>query len=88
MFVHVRLHHDNAPIHTSKLPYPQYYPDLANCDLFLFPKFKKCLYLVVVPMGTGLSHQSVPQRTSFGGINLCVIFFTNEINNYFKFHHQ
>ena len=70
MFVHVRLHHDNAPIHTSKLSYPQYYPDLANCDLFPFPKFKKCLYLVVVPMGTGLSHHI----GLVCGINFCFYF--------------
>jgi len=48
----VLFHHDNAPAHTSVLakaklvelgyellPHPPYYPDLALCDLFLFPNF-------------------------------------------------
>ncbi|UYV65463.1 hypothetical protein LAZ67_3004436 [Cordylochernes scorpioides] len=48
------LHHDNAPAHTSLLvrdflaknntlmmPQPQYFPDLAPCDFFLFPKLKR-----------------------------------------------
>ncbi|UYV68154.1 hypothetical protein LAZ67_5003213 [Cordylochernes scorpioides] len=48
------LHHDNAPAHTSLLvrdflaknntlmnTQPPYSPDLAPCDLFLFPKLKK-----------------------------------------------
>ncbi|UYV65278.1 hypothetical protein LAZ67_3003783 [Cordylochernes scorpioides] len=48
------LHHDNAPAHTSLLvrdflaknntlmmPQPPYSPDLAPCDLFLFPKLKR-----------------------------------------------
>ncbi|UYV76619.1 hypothetical protein LAZ67_14001482 [Cordylochernes scorpioides] len=48
------LHHDNAPAHTSLLvsdflaknntlmmPQPPYYPDLAPCDFFLFPKLKR-----------------------------------------------
>jgi len=47
------LQHDNAPYHTSVLthhflaknkiaviPHPQYSPDLAPCDFFLFPKIK------------------------------------------------
>jgi transposase len=47
------LHYYNAPAHTSILaqqflakykmaviPYPQYSPDLAPCDFFLFPKMK------------------------------------------------
>jgi hypothetical protein len=47
------LHHDNAPSHSSVLtqqflakyktaviPHPPYFPDLAPCDLFLFPKIK------------------------------------------------
>jgi transposase len=47
------LHHDNAPAHTSLLvrqfltstktaiiPHPPYSPDLAPCDIFLFPKMK------------------------------------------------
>ena len=47
------LHHDNAPSHTSfavreflaqtkitTLPHPPYSPDLAPCNLFLFPKLK------------------------------------------------
>jgi len=45
------LHHDNAPAHTALsireflakknipvLPHPPYSPDLAPCDLYLFPK--------------------------------------------------
>ncbi|UYV68939.1 hypothetical protein LAZ67_6001728 [Cordylochernes scorpioides] len=48
------LHHDNAPAHTSLLvrdflaknntlmmPQPPYFPDLASCDFFLFPKLKR-----------------------------------------------
>ena len=55
-FKHVRLLHDNAPAHTSTivtaflkkekvtvLPHPQYSPDLAPCDFFLFPKLKAFL---------------------------------------------
>jgi hypothetical protein len=47
------LHHDNAPSHTSVLtqqfltkhkmsviPHQPYFPDLAPCDFFLFPKMK------------------------------------------------
>jgi len=47
------LHHDNAPSHTAVLthqflaknkmaviPHPLYYPDLAPCGFFLFPKMK------------------------------------------------
>jgi len=52
----VLFHHDNAPAHTSALakaklvelgyellPHPPYSPDLAPCDLFLFPNLKKLL---------------------------------------------
>ena len=52
----VMLHHDNAAPHTAKvvtkylcqekvnvLPHPPYSPDLAPCDIFLFPKIKKDL---------------------------------------------
>jgi hypothetical protein len=48
------LHHDNTPTHRavttneflvehniSSLPHPPYSPDLATCDLFLFPQLKK-----------------------------------------------
>ena len=55
-FKHVRLLHDNVPAHTSAivtaflkkekvtvLPNPTYSPDLAPCDLFLFPKLKAFL---------------------------------------------
>jgi hypothetical protein len=48
------LHHDNAPLHDvlivreflakksiTKLDYTPYLPDLAPCDFWLFPKFKK-----------------------------------------------
>lgn len=51
-----RLHHDNAPAHTSllvseflakhntvMLPQPPYSPDMAPCDFFLFPKIKKSM---------------------------------------------
>lgn len=51
-----KLHHDNAPPHTSILvrnfldknntsliEQPPYSPDLAPCDFFLFPKMKKAL---------------------------------------------
>jgi len=47
------LHHDNAPSHTvilthqflaknkiALIPHPSYYPDMAPCDFFLFPKMK------------------------------------------------
>jgi transposase len=46
------LHHDNAPAHTSLvrqfltsknitvIPHPPHGPDLAPCDVFLFPKMK------------------------------------------------
>lgn len=47
------LHHDNTPAHTSVavtellasknvtvIPHPNYSPDLAPCDFFLFPKLK------------------------------------------------
>jgi histone-lysine N-methyltransferase SETMAR len=47
------LYHDNAPSHTFVLtqqflakykmaiiPHPPYFPDLAPCDFFLFPKVK------------------------------------------------
>jgi hypothetical protein len=47
------LHHDDAPAHasivarqflvstnTTVIPHPPYSPDLAPCDLFLFPKMK------------------------------------------------
>ena len=50
------LHHDNAPAHTSflvrkflaqnntiTLPQPAYSPDLAPCDVFLFPKLKRTM---------------------------------------------
>ena len=50
------LHHDNAPAHTAlsicqflakrniaTLEHPPYSPDLALCDLFLFPKIKSVL---------------------------------------------
>ena len=50
------FHHDNAPTHASAvataklielgyelLPHPPYSPDLAPCDLFLFPNSKKSL---------------------------------------------
>jgi len=52
----VLFHHDNAPDHTSALakaklvefgyellPNPPYSPDLAPCDFFLFPNWKKSL---------------------------------------------
>jgi len=52
----VLFHHDNAPAHTSALAktklvelgyelltHPPYSPDLAPCDLFLFPNLKKSL---------------------------------------------
>lgn len=52
----VLFHHDNAPSHTSLtvqaklhelrfevLPHPPYSPDLAPCDFFLFPNFKRFL---------------------------------------------
>ena len=44
-FKHVRLLHDNAPAHTSAIvtPPPPYFPDLAPCDFFLFPKLKAFL---------------------------------------------
>ena len=56
MFVHVRLHHDNAPIHTSKLSYPQYYPDVANCDLFPVSKIQK----VLISRGRPYGHRTQP----------------------------
>jgi len=47
------LHHDNAPAHTSlvvrefltknnttTVPHPAYSPDLAPCDIYMFPKMK------------------------------------------------
>jgi hypothetical protein len=47
------LHHDSAPSHSSVftqqllakykmavIPHPPYYPDLAPCGFFLFPKMK------------------------------------------------
>ena len=50
------LHYDNASAHSSLLicqflaknqtpvvPQPQYLPDLAPCDFFLFPKLKSTL---------------------------------------------
>ena len=50
------LHHDNALAHNalgireflaknniSVLQQPPYYPDLASCDFFLFPKFKEVI---------------------------------------------
>ncbi|XP_071083734.1 histone-lysine N-methyltransferase SETMAR-like [Haliotis cracherodii] len=50
------LHHDNAPVHTSRvamtavqecgyelLPHPPYSPDLAPSDFHLFPRLKKHL---------------------------------------------
>lgn len=50
----VKLHHDNAPSHTSFIvtnflvrrnipwvPQPPYSPDLAPCDFFLFPRLKR-----------------------------------------------
>ena len=49
----VKLHHDNAPCHTSAftlgfigeskldmVPHPPYSPDLAVCDFFVFPRLK------------------------------------------------
>ena len=55
-FKYVRLLRDNAPAHTSAivtaflkkekvivLPHPPYSPDLAPCDIFLFPKLKSFL---------------------------------------------
>lgn len=52
----VKLLHDNAPCHKSKvvtdflnkekvkvLPHPPYSPDLSPCDFFLFPRLKKHL---------------------------------------------
>ena len=50
------LHHDNVPAHpshlvqqflakhgTAQLQQPPYSPDLAPCDVFLFPRLKKVL---------------------------------------------
>jgi len=50
------LHHDNVPAHRAvntneflakhnilSLPHPPYSPDLAPCDLFLFPQLKKTM---------------------------------------------
>jgi len=50
------LHHDNAPAHNAlsvkmfltkhkitMLEHPPYSPDLAPCDVFLFPKIKSAL---------------------------------------------
>ncbi|UYV72446.1 hypothetical protein LAZ67_9003181 [Cordylochernes scorpioides] len=50
----VKLHHDNATSHTAfiitnflarsntpVIPHPPYSPDLAPCDFFLFPRFKR-----------------------------------------------
>ena len=50
------LHHDNAPAHTSLLIgeflaknntlimlQPPYFPNLASCDFFLFPKLKRSM---------------------------------------------
>jgi len=50
---HWLLHHANAPAHTSLLvrefltknnmttvPHPAYSPDLAPCDVYVFPKMK------------------------------------------------
>ena len=50
------LHHDNAPAHTAlsihqliterkiaTLQHPSYFPNLAMCDFFLFPKIKSVL---------------------------------------------
>ena len=69
----VRLLHDNAPAHTSAivtaflkkekvtvLPHPQYSPDLAPCDFFLFPKLKAFLAEIPVLTGTWICHSSVP----------------------------
>ena len=52
----IYLHHDNAPCHTTLVlrdhfvknfthivPQPPYLPDLAPCDLCLFPKLKRPL---------------------------------------------
>ena len=52
----VILHHDNAPVHKSRvvselvegyswelLEHPPYSPDLAPCDFYLFPKLKDML---------------------------------------------
>ncbi len=52
----IKLHHDNAPAHTSKvvasflesnkvavIPHPPYSPDLAPCDFWLFPYLKSHL---------------------------------------------
>ena len=50
------FHHDNAPVHSARivtsllesyaweiLPHPRYSPDLAPCDIHLFPKVKEHL---------------------------------------------
>jgi len=55
------LHHDNAPAHasllirsylakhhTSVVPHPPYSPDLAPSDIFLFPKLKTTLTLILL----------------------------------------
>ena len=52
----ILLHHDNAPAHRSAatrqvisqhgfevLPHPPFSPDLAPCDLYLFPQIKKMI---------------------------------------------
>ena len=52
------LHHDNAPAHTSHLVHqflakhstaqlqqPPYSPDLAPCDLFLFPRLNPSVWI-------------------------------------------
>ena len=59
----VHFHQDNAPVHNSILvtdyltkmgiktiPQPPYSPDLAPCDLCLFPKLRGCRYETIEEM--------------------------------------
>ena len=58
------FHHDNAPVHNSRLfvtdyltkrdiktvPHPPYSSDLAPCDFWLFPKLRGCRYKTIEEM--------------------------------------
>ena len=68
------FHQNNAPVHNTILvtdylskmgiktvPHPPYSPDLAPCDLWLFPKLRGCHYETIEEMKTRELQWGLPE---------------------------
>ena len=78
------FHQDNAPVHNSihvtdyltkmgikTVPQPPYSPDLAPCDICLFPKLRGCRYETIEEMKEAVTKviDTLPQEDFHGAFH-------------------